>query len=567
MKRALALVVLLGSARAEPLAARLIIETGEQANRNERIVRSIAWGSAEKVGYLRAEYQTEERSDGTEFSVALFPLTPRWVRRIAIELTLRGHAQVVDRGLAWRSITRTAYLDRFGPKEIQIGSTRLLIDDGIDEVIVRPNGPSTTVSLELFSTDARPFRYYAHCTNEWHQPNRKLLLPARRLSPTEILRAHLRTVWDVSPNALALSKARFPEGRDAALVISDHADQSSPETFAALVRGLLAHHLAITKSLFLQGSPRPQLDDPEVATLADELFRNGSEIIPHSATPHRDTRAWTHAALERFAAFRAVSWIDHQPETNCEAFTNQGFHSGPPYGVADLLAAHHYRYLWSADDAPAGQLNLLGDSLQRRVFTFWPTGQLQEQAGPWAEAWLFRSSWMFLERKHFLRAVAPSRLDALEQARGLAILHTYLETLHPRGTRFGLRNLLTRRPDEAIALAPEFDAWLGELRRRIDRGTLWVPTVRQLGDHLRALEQVTIRYPGDGSAIVSSPVEVRGISLSVSEQVAVEIDGHAPRGARSVHGTTAFWFDLAPNHPARVILSRGSHAIRFLSRE
>src|SRR5262249_40651753 len=62
-----------------------------------------------------------------------------------------------------------------------------------------------------------------------------------------------------------------------------------------------------------------------------------------------------------FQTLAAHTWIDHQVETNCEAFTDRGWKPGDPYYIADLLVRYGYRYIWSGRDpgTPAGELNML----------------------------------------------------------------------------------------------------------------------------------------------------------------------------------------------------------------
>ncbi len=100
---------------------------------------------------------------------------------------------------------------------------------------------------------------------------------------------------------MPLVKSAWPDGRRAALVFTDHADQTTLRTLTALAHGFAAHHLAFTKALFAKGSDRPQLDDPRMMELADEMAKSGSEIVPHSATPKPDDRIVTGEALDRFA--------------------------------------------------------------------------------------------------------------------------------------------------------------------------------------------------------------------------------------------------------------------------
>jgi hypothetical protein len=468
-------------------------------------------------------------------------------------------------------------LERFDPKWIALARggvpvATLTIDDTLDAVRVEHGAGGTRVWLALDDAAARPFLHDARCTNEWRAPNRRLPVRSRLRAADE--RVQARLVW--LPGAtVPLVKAHFPDGRSGAFVITDHADQTTLRTLTALAYGrsdgksnggLLGHHLAITKALFARGGDRAQLEDPRVAALADQLHAAGSEIVPHSATPRRDERAVTEAALEQFARWQTRTWIDHQPETNCEAFGDEGYRAGGRFGIADLLAEHDYQYVWAEVDAPSNEINLLHPGRPaERAPTVWPIGRLSA-AGP-PSLWMFRSTWAFLPAGPFYALYAPARLDQLERERGLHIAHTYLETYHKRGTRFGMRNLLVpvgardapggRGP---VALAPRFEALLGELEARVARGSLWVPTLGELGDRLRATAAVSITLTTDGGARLHAPAPVAGASFVVGAPDArATLDGQPARGARTDGRQTMFWVDLPAGDSAlRVTTADGA---------
>lgn len=488
---------------------------------------------------------------------------PTWVHLVAIELTLPADGvSLLGRDLYPLAAPPVAVLDRFDPKWIAVrraaGGYTLVVDDDVDGVTLRPGAGKVVVRIELESTEARPFVHDASCRSQWREPNRHLPLTARLRTLGEPVHARMQIVPGAPP---MFAKAKFPDGRRAALVFTDHADQSSARTLAALAHGrsdqpsssmgLLAHHLVITKSLFAHGSDRPQLEDPRVVALADELHAAGSEIVPHSATPRRDERPVTVAALDTFERWQARTWIDHQPETNCEAFGDQGWRTSGRYAIADLLVAHGYQYVWAEVDLDPGPLNLMRpDHLAQHAPTIWPIGRL-DLGGP-ATLWMFRSQWAFLSARHFYNMYSPAALDRLERERGLHIAHTYLETYHPSRTKFGLKNLMVPvdphdRPggDGPVALAPEFDRLLASLAARQERGTLWVPTLATLADRLRAVGDVRVTVGADHRILVQSPAPLPGATFVVARPDApVRVNGEPPRGVRSDRGETVFWTDL-----------------------
>jgi hypothetical protein len=348
---------------------------------------------------------------------------------------------------------------------------------------------------------------------------------------------------------------RFSSGARAALALTDHADQSSYETLRALLYGsgkggILGHHLRFTKALFFDsaGLAKPQLEDARVRDLAQQMVAAGSEVIPHSATPRSDPRAVTEKALKYFHDLAARNWIDHQPETNCEAFTDRGWKPGDPFYIGDLFAQYGIRYAWSGLDPipPDGSINMLAS---RTPWLFRFAGEL----------YLWSSVWMYVEAPRFYGALAPDRLDRLEDERGLHIAHTYLESLHARG-KYRARHVLVN-DGTAIATSPEFEALLADLERRQERGTLEVAPVSALADHALALAHVELRYQEDGSVVLRNTGNEPISGATFTAPCEVTVDGQQPRHARTESDGYTFWLDLLPGRDVVVALEQGSFLI------
>lgn len=598
------------------------------------------------VGGLLVKLRWQQNSEGHyELRGEARSAVPIWLGLLTVELELPESTGVVGgRELTTRSLGRSAAFSgldpkwlviypyagpslvsrgeggRFAKKELPPSWTLVADDDG-DGLRALREGPRLLARLDLFSTEARPFSRFTACTENWRAPNHRQSLPVRQMLGPDEEPLHVSMALH-SGAAVPLFKARYPDGRQAAVVITDHADQTASVTLRALLGGtsdmqssrwgkggLLGYGLDITKALWASsgepapppllrteatsagrsgparmsrslltfrsrygrpqvdstGGGRPQLDDPEVVEMADRLTQTGSEIAPHSATPLRDDRERTASALETFQRFHARTWIDHQPYTNCEALVNQGYQNGP-FGIVDLLHKFGYSYAWSGMDIPAGSLNLLTPRrVDRYVPVLWPAGRLS--AGTPGGLWLFSSMMMYIDGNRFFQMYNKRALDQLERERGLHIAHTYLEAFHPPTSPLVRRNLMVpgKRAGE-IVLNPRLDQLFRDLAGRVDRGSLWVPTLAQLGDYQRAMAGVAVRLRPDGSATLKSAQALTGATFVLPRRgLKVLIDGQAPKGLRAGRKETTFWVDLPEGREVRVTLTdEGGNPVHFL---
>ena len=453
------------------------------------------------------------------------------LRRITIRIVLPA-AEVQLLGRDYRlAKTKRALLDRFDPKWVALRQKgkmlgAVIVDDNVDTVSVTVERDKTVLELELFSVEARPFAHLPRCGKAWRDVHGHVTMKSRWLRAQDRLEASGEVVLGESA-PIALSP--WPDGRAAAFSITDHADQSTASTLHALLAGaddadldhptggLLGHGIAITKALFLTGVAQhgwshPQLEDPVVVSLADRMREAGSEVVPHSATPLTDVRDVSDKALTWFGARGAHVWIDHQPQTNCEGFGQAGWHTGT--GIADLLDRHRFRDVWDLTEWTAKGLDERDPAhVDKRAATVWPVGRL-EPGGP-SSLWLFRSTWAFVPTRDFQKRYGDVALDALERSRGIHVAHTYLETLHPRGTFFGSRNLLVHARGTHIELDPKLEGLLASLQRRQQRGSLWVAPIGLIGDRMRAMTAATVRVTESGALQLHAPTGLDGLTVHV----------------------------------------------------
>jgi hypothetical protein len=529
-------------------------------------------GAVETPSY-HADLSVRAQDGGRAIELTVRYRKPVSVQHEWIELVLPADsARALGRDGALHELPPLLRLDAWSPKYLEAstagGTVVLTAGDEFEGMAMERRPDRVLVTLELDDVANHPFHYESRCRSNWHlrMPSRDH--SARFRAPGEVASYHL-WLTRAAEHPQPLTKQRFPDGQRAAFALTDHADQSSVATLRALLygssadpppqgQGILGHHLRMTKALFFDsaGAARPQLEDPAMQALARALVQAGSEVIPHSATPRRDSRAVTEQALRFFQTLGAHTWIDHQVETNCEAFTDRGWKIGDAFYIADLLVKYGIRYVWSGRDpqAPGGGINLLAPD-RPELRTAWLYGHGPDAAGG-PRVYLWRSEWAFLDEARFYATYSNPALDRLIAERGVHVAHTYLETLHDVGP-MRARRVLVRADDGSVRTAPAFEHLLGELERRQAAGELWVAPIGALADHVLAMSQVELRYQADGSVILRNQgaTPVQGATFTAAETV--EIDGAPPQGSRVEADGVTFWLDLQPGRDYRVTSADG----------
>ncbi|HET6413510.1 MAG TPA: hypothetical protein VFG53_15730 [Anaeromyxobacter sp.] len=493
-------------------------------------------------------------------------------QRIALSLSWPSEAaSAVDRSLRFVELPSRGALrvERGTPLLVLSGGLLLSGGPGLSAARVERTPDGVRVTLFWDDASARPFSTFESCYEKlpqvpagehlsWGSFDPRTPRPFAPRAPGQVDRLRAE-VFPVSAGApfVPVVVERWPRGSRGAVVFTDHADRTDPEALRAVLwgrsggsvssgaAGFLGRGLKLTRTFFVHGKGG-SLDDPESRRLADELALAGSEVALHSITDERDTRDSVRAGVAAVARWAPVTWIDHEPYTNCEAISAQGWQDRGPYGIRDVLAQSGIRWIWAAGDEGRGE---------PRVYDLFGGRPDEARAaiGPFPlddRLWMFRSSLFFAPPEVLAAALSDAELLALEEARGLFVAHTYLgasaRTTHSEEHR---RFLAVRSaPSGELVIDPALDGALARIAEQVRLGRLASLTVSEAGDRLRALGDVEVSYRPDGAAEIQNrgAVDIPGLTLAVSvpPEVELSLDGAGLLSREDGEETTRIWFDL-----------------------
>ena len=548
----------------------------------------------------QVEVRLAPRGAGVALELRVRYLADVRVEREVVRLRLPGGGLALRRDLAWSSLKRPARVDRGTP--ILAAAGDVLVAGGAGLVAARyapaaraeagragpaHGGSGVDVDLVLDDEAAHPFAVYERCmpklplgddgqvTYSGLERKRLEARTPRRAGEESRGRA---TLYLLRPGEvrIPLVAERWPSGASAAVVFTDHADRTDPEALRAVLvgdsrpvcraagpGGFVGRGLRLTKSFFVRAR-HGGLEDPETAALARDLARAGSEIASHSPTAAPDDREASAPALAKLRRFGAVTWIDHQPYTNCEALSAEGWRDEGPFAIRDLLVAAGFRWVWEAGDVSGfgeepAVVNLF---LPDRASAPPPAFPLPFDPRLWA----FGSTMFQGSPEGLGRALSDEALGRLEAERGLFVAHTYLSASPRTTSQPGLLGRLVVRPvPGGLEIHPEFDAGLARLAARVDAGAIASLTWDEAGSRLRALGDLEVEYAPDGSATVSNhgAEPLLGLTLGAPAPLkALEADGVAVHAA-SDEGVVRAWLDLPAGRTVVLRATDGASPVPF----
>jgi hypothetical protein len=538
-----------------------------------------ALGRADDPAYAATIRLAPRRGAARRLEVEIAWRAPVGVERVAARVRWPGTPEAIDRELRFRPVRSPIRIGRGTPVAVAAGELFLVGAGGVTGARIAPTGPAggRGVEVTLFADDAedRPFATYPACVDRLDRIAQQGHFAAleqkvahreapRRGGDRDWLQA---TLYEVDPDRRVrpVVVERWPAGARGAVVFTDHADRSDAAALEAILwgasgaagtpgRGFLGRGVRLTRSFFV-AAPAGALDDPEAAASADALVAGGSEVALHSITEGRDAPAEVGAGLAAAARWAPETWIDHQPYTNCEAFSAQGSRPDGPFGCREPLASGGIRWIWAAGDVAGFRslevANVLGigaeEAASPAIFPFAEDPRL----------WVFQSSMFYAAPAALAEALSGLALERLEDARGLFVAHTYLGA-GPRwtvGEQARGRLAVRRARGGGLEIDPALDAALARIEGRVAAGALASLTWAEAGDRLRALGEVAVDYRADGT------VEVRneggwplpGLTVGIPEEgVELWADGAVPTVRADLPGWSRIHFDLPPR--GRVVL-------------
>ena len=528
-------------------------------------------------------FDAEVRLDPVAPAIAVLDVRLAWraeagLERAALRLAWPGAPRAISRDLSFAPREYPIRVSRGTPLLAAAGRLVVAGGPGLTAAGVAPVAGETDVELLLDDAVERPFSTYEACLDRLPAPpepggqvqfaafeerRREHLLAPRHPGDVDAARASLYAVVPGAP-ILPVVVERWPRGARAAVVFTDHADRTDAGALRAVLwgrsdatggeRGFLGRGVRLTRTFFVHAR-RGSLDDPAVRVLADELAARGSEVALHSITPDRDERGAVRAGLDAAARWRPVTWIDHEPYTNCEALSSEGWRADGRFAIRDLLAPAGIRWAWAAGDVRGGTriVNVLGGDPSSPHPAIYPLA-----TDP--RLWLFRSSLFYASPAQLAAALSDDALAALERERGLFVAHTYLgagpgETHDPEH----VARLAVRAAPGGLELAPELDAALARIEARVRAGTLASLTWAEAGDRLRALGDVEVAYLPDGTAALRNlgPAPIDGLTVAIpTAGIDLSAEGAAILGRADLPGISRAFLDLPPG--ARVVLRASS---------
>ena len=338
-----------------------------------------------------------------------------------------------------------------------------------------------------------------------------------------------------------------PNGMEAALMFSNHADQSNVARVSAVmwgsddaghanygIKGFVSRGIKTSWSVFVVGSGVHEgIDAPAFKAIIDAMHTDGQAICPHTTVPTGFTRAVAEAHLPLLAGYAPTDWIDHglTPEYHPATIKVYGWDSANENYIMDLLESYGYIYCWGRD--MSGWENRGLNQVYRNQIglphsvCFQNANKAQPSQGP---MWQYET--VIISNSPIL---TESDLDALISQRGASILHTYIAMPSEE-------NKSWKMDGSTHVIAEQFDAGLEHLQNRIALGKVWNPTVDVFCEYFRKLLNIGVQVDGNRRYKITNTNDA---SLNCSFFVPAKNTAVAGFSKKETKDGTIFWGNVS----------------------
>ncbi len=285
---------------------------------------------------------------------------------------LLEQTNLLDRNYLWQPLKKGIYIDSLTPTILTGKINRYSVSLAIhyhNSLFVNDDQNKFALQIDNRTTYPKlhyPTYYSANISNYYAKKNSQFC-------------AKLNLSFEETDQKLMFPPIpwRFPGGKKACFVITDHADWDTTKKIDALYSSseMINSQLKTTKSVFyrtkhfkyLSKTFNPEgLDVPDFLKAIDALHETGHEICPHSITPYNSvSQDIVREALSYFAEnYASGTWIDHG-YAQLYNYSRLGWDINSEWYLLDELKKSGFNNMWSFIDVteyPVRSINQLAYS-------------------------------------------------------------------------------------------------------------------------------------------------------------------------------------------------------------
>jgi hypothetical protein len=333
--------------------------------------------------------------------------------------------------------------------------------------------------------------------------------------------------------AMPLEIMLSPSGTLGTFIITTHADTQTADSAKSIVygtnntespdygnKGLIGNDLNVTWSAFaLSESGSTGLDNAEYKAVMNDLYANGSEIVPHRTRQgNDDTRQNFIDNLPAYADYSPENWISHglgNGARNADPFSMGTLTAGGYYSM-DLLEQYDYKYIWAFQDIPGylpsygvNNINMLRNGYVGipQYIIYQNTNLALDNGSPLWGWWAMEGNNVNMLADGYL---SNTSLDNMLNQHGVFIWHNYIPD-----TIIEYKDVYINYTTGDITTS--LNNVFAHSKEKISSGDMWNPTATQFCERFIQLKQIEILSTNDPNTytITNNGDTVNGFAICV----------------------------------------------------